>query len=168
MLPHPPGSPQTCAARAPGGSCFRTVACLWFDCFLPKPVSFQKLLLLGSVSSSSGEPQGARWCSARLFLSLGHSDTHWSVSLPDNRLGLPSLPAQVWPGPVDTLVEELVPVVTVAVTLKADTQCLLAFRLWPLMQAVLHYSCSHLAPPGNWGHKKCPQSEIPGQTVDRK
>lgn len=25
------------------------------------------------------------------------------------------------------------------------------------MQAVLHYSYSHLAPPGNWGHKKVPK-----------
>lgn len=117
MSPHPPESPQTCAAGAPGGSCFSTVACLLSDCLLSKPVDFQKLLLLSTVSSSSGGPQGARWCSAWLFLSLDHSDTHWSVSLPDNHLGLPSLPEQVWPGPAETLVEETVPMVTVAYTL---------------------------------------------------
>lgn len=75
------------------------------------PVSLLKFLLLGTGIASLWGPKGGKLYSAFSFSHLGHSGIHCSDSSPVNPLGMLSVPEHVWPEPVGTLIEGMMPIV---------------------------------------------------------
>lgn len=115
-------------------------------------------MFLGTVISALWGPKGAKLCSAFPFSSVGHCGIHWCVSPAVTWLVLPSVSEHGWPEPGETLVGEMVPMVTVVTTIQANTRGLSGLPALALSAGSAHWGCPHLGAAGNCSHKEiCPK-----------